>query len=70
MKTNNNLEIDTSPTQNKKKESALRFKSFRLIDLILMAYDICAVSVAYFFALWFRFDCRISEIPEYYLSIK
>ena len=68
MKMNKNMEIDTSPTHNKKNDSASRLKPFRLIDLILMAYDVCAVSVAYFFALWFRFDCRISEIPEYYLT--
>lgn len=37
-------------------------------DLFLVAYDIMAVTVAYFFALWFRFDGRYTEIPENYLE--
>lgn len=35
--------------------------------VLLVLYDIFAVSVAYFFALWLRFDCRFSEIPREYL---
>ncbi|MBO5111529.1 MAG: polysaccharide biosynthesis protein [Clostridia bacterium] len=33
-----------------------------------MVYDLVAVNGAYFFALWIRFDCRYSMIPEKYLS--
>ena len=33
-----------------------------------MAYDLVAVSLAYFFALWFRFDCQYTEIPDNYFS--
>lgn len=36
-------------------------------DVLFMAYDIVAVSVAYFLALWFRFDGRFSLIPREYL---
>ena len=36
-------------------------------DWFLVLYDLLAVSAAYFFALWFRFDCRFSEIPDEYL---
>ena len=36
-------------------------------DLFFMLCDIASVTVACFFALWFRFDCRFSEIPEEYL---
>lgn len=32
-----------------------------------MLYDMVAVNIAFFFALWFRFDCNVTEIPEYYL---
>ncbi len=67
MKTNNYKESDTAQLKNKYNTSFSRLKPFRLIDVILIAYDICTVSVAYFFALWFRFDCRFSEIPDYYL---
>ena len=37
------------------------------ITLYLMAYDVIAMAIAYFFALWMRFDCRFREIPEHYL---
>lgn len=33
-----------------------------------MAFDIMAISVSYFFALWIRFDGIFSEIPEKYLD--
>ena len=33
-----------------------------------MAYDIMAISISYFFALWIRFDGVFSEIPEKYLD--
>ena len=37
-------------------------------DLFLMLYDLAAVTIAFFFALWFRFDCRFTEIPDFYLD--
>ena len=67
MNKNHNKESDNARSQSKSNVSFSRLKPFRLIDVMLMAYDFGAVSVAYFFALWFRFDCRISEIPDYYL---
>jgi len=36
-------------------------------DLILVLYDLLAVTAAYSFALWFRFDGNFTEIPEIYL---
>ena len=44
--------------------ATLRNRSF---DFILFIYDILAVTAAYFFALWLRFDCHFSEIPKIYL---
>ncbi|MBR1749254.1 MAG: polysaccharide biosynthesis protein [Ruminococcus sp.] len=35
---------------------------------MLAVYDAVAVSLAYFFALWLRFDCRYSLIPRNYYS--
>ena len=67
MNKNHNKESDNARSQSKSNVSFSRLKPFRLIDVMLMAYDFGAVSVAYFFALWFRFDCRFSEIPVYYL---
>ena len=48
--------------------SLLTFERLHKKDLFLMLYDMVAVTAAYFFALWFRFDCRFSEIPEPYLT--
>ena len=37
------------------------------IASFLAMYDIVAVNLSYFLALWFRFDCHFSSIPEMYL---
>ena len=52
---------------NKKPNKPLSFERLRMKDLLFMLYDVVAVTVAYFFALWFRFDCHFSEIPDNYL---
>ena len=36
------------------------------ISIFLVCYDIIAVNLAYVLALWFRFDCRVSIIPQNY----
>lgn len=41
---------------------------WHIIAICLTIYDIVAVNIAYFFALWIRFDCMYSKIPEEYLS--
>ena len=53
---------------NKTKNTRYSFEQLRMKDLFFMLYDMAAVTVAFFFALWFRFDCRFSEIPEYYFT--
>ena len=53
---------------NNKISSLQTFDQFRLKDMLLMAYDVAAVTVSYFFALWFRFDGRFTEIPREYLD--
>jgi len=53
---------------NKLKMSFLAFKNLHMSDLLITIYDMFAVTLAYFLALWFRFDCRYTEIPEYYFS--
>lgn len=40
---------------------------WKVISLYLALYDVLAVNLAYFFALWLRFDCSISVIPQGYL---
>lgn len=53
---------------NKRENTRLLWKNLSMKDLLFALYDIAAVTVAYFFALWFRFDCRFSEIPEFYFQ--
>ena len=50
--------------QGKMKKSV---EHWQLIVVFLVFYDIVAVNLAYFLALWFRFDCVYSLIPDNYL---
>ena len=45
-----------------------QLKHWYIVALLLVGYDIIAVNMAYFFALWFRFDCKASMIPGNYFS--
>ena len=39
-----------------------------VVNSLLVVYDAFAVTMAYFLALWFRFDCEFSQIPREYLT--
>lgn len=57
-------------TLSQRKDEIRRFlgmKHWIVISLMLVAYDVVAVSLAYFLALWLRFDCSFSAIPEDFL---
>ena len=54
--------------KNKEKSKGFRLEHWHIIILFLCIYDLCAVSGSYFGALWLRFDCRVSEIPQKYFS--
>lgn len=41
---------------------------WQVIALWLMLYDVVAVNAAFMLALWVRFDCRYSMIPDVYLG--
>ena len=45
-----------------------RIEHWQIIAFYLVIYDIAAVNLSYFGALWLRFDLRFSSIPETYLS--
>ena len=38
------------------------------IPLALGTFDVVAINLSYLFALWFRFDCRVSQIPSHFLE--
>ncbi len=50
------------------KEKQKRITHWHIVNMGLMLYDIMAVNIAFFLALFLRFDCRISIIPEVYLE--
>lgn len=43
------------------------FEHWQWVAVLLLMFDMVAVNASYFLALWFRFDCRYSEIPMRYL---
>ena len=55
------------PKVEKRRNRILSLEQLHVKDLFFMLYDMAAVTAAYFFALWFRFDCRYTEIPESFL---
>ena len=54
--------------KKKAKRLKFRFTRARQIAVCLIAYDILAINLAYFAALWLRFDLHYSSIPPVYLS--
>ncbi len=61
----NNQNFDMN---KKTKKKTGFFEHWHKIACFLMLFDIAASVGAYFFALWTRFDCQFSEIPESYMS--
>lgn len=65
-------EVDEKKNNNVKKTRPMKsffgLKHWIGVSIFLVLYDMLAVSVAYFAALWFRFDCMFSHIPEHYLD--
>ena len=55
--------------ESKKKElnATSKFKMY-FVNSMLVVYDLFAVSLSYFLALWFRFDGKFSQIPPRYLT--
>lgn len=51
---------NASPKKNRKIEH------WQIISVLLMIYDFIAVCLAYFLALWLRFDGLVKSIPQYY----
>ena len=55
-------------SNNESKGRNNRLEHWQVISVLLVLYDIVAIHVAYFVALWSRFDFRFSQIPANYLS--
>lgn len=50
------------------KKNNVSLQHWRIVTIGLILYDAIAIAASFFLALWFRFDCRFTLIPDYYLS--
>lgn len=58
---------------NQAKANAVRYtkkkvEHWQVVSLALAGYDAISIVIAFFLALWFRFDCRYSMIPKEFLG--
>ena len=63
-----NQDLNGSAQRGSVVRKKFKFEHWKSISLLLVIYDICAVNLAYFIALWLRFDIHFSAIPQEYLS--
>jgi len=63
---NENTNDETNLNKSQRKHCGL--KRWQWVAVILILFDLAACIGAYFLALWFRFDCRFTEIPKESLS--
>ena len=61
----NNL---NSPKRKDFSKKGLLKGNLQVTDIVLLLYDIGVVNLSFFLALWFRFDCQYSLIPNIYLE--
>ena len=57
-----------SSSMSEHKKQKIKMEHWQKVRACLILYDLFAVIVSYFAALWLRFDCNYSEIPEEYLK--
>jgi len=67
MDSNGNVKNEHEPKTGWRERLSQKIMDRRVITIILIIYDIVAVNASYFFALWMRFECSVSGIPEDYL---
>ncbi len=58
---------DTQKNGMEQRKRKKLFEHWQVIALYLMVYDIIAVNLAFFMALWIRFDLQYTQIPNEYL---
>lgn len=57
-----------SESQGYSQKIKKKLEHWQKISYGLMIYDAIAIIMSFFSALWFRFDCQFSQIPEEYLE--
>lgn len=65
-KPKNDADISNTDADNQAatKNKGFRLKHWHMVALYLVIYDLIAVTGAYFIALWMRYDCRYTSIPN------
>lgn len=56
------------PRPKDKRKKVRKVEHWQIISVLLMVYDFIAVCLAYFLALWLRFDGFFGSIPQYYFQ--
>ena len=54
--------------EKNKQKKAIRIEHWQIMALCLMICDMISVQVAYFSALWLRYDCVYTRIPKRYIT--
>ena len=44
-----------------------RVERWRIMSFLLVIYDVIAIALSFFLALWFRYDCSFGAIPDKFL---
>jgi len=55
--------------QDNNKQNKKKMEHWKVVNMLLVAYDILTIAFSYFAALWVRFDFRFSQIPKTYLGL-
>lgn len=61
------VNIKSSNASNEQRKRSRRLEHWHKITLLLIVYDLAAVVGSYFVALWLRFDCQFTKIPNEFL---
>ena len=59
--------MEKKSPENFKRRSGL--EHWQIISFLLVVYDAVSANIAYFAALWLRFDCEFSRIPQEFYQI-
>lgn len=55
--------------QDRMQNPRRQLEHWQKVAIFLIIYDVIVATASYFLALWIRFDCRYTEIPESFLLI-
>ena len=68
MKCNRNDKLNSDKASFAFKNPFVGVEHWKMVAFLVALYDVIAVNAAYFIALWLRFDCAFSQIPDEYFD--